>query len=41
VIPNDRKFQELLLYVAARCEGAPTFGATKLNKILFFADFLA
>jgi len=41
VIPNDRKFQELLLYVASRCEGDPTFGAVKLNKILFFADFLA
>jgi hypothetical protein len=27
--------------VARRCEADPAFGATKLNKILFFSDFLA
>lgn len=35
------KFRELLLYVAQRSASDPTFGATKLNKILFFSDFLA
>lgn len=39
--PNDAKLAELMLYVALRCEQDPAFGATKLNKILFFADFLA
>ena len=38
---DPAKFRELLLYVARRSEDDPTFGATKLNKILFFADFLA
>src|SRR4030042_4658500 len=35
------KFRELVLYVAQKCADDPRFGATKLNKILFFADFLA
>jgi hypothetical protein len=35
----DRRLGELMLFVAKRCENDPTFGATKLNKILFFADF--
>lgn len=35
------KFRELLLYVAKRSVNDSTFGATKLNKILFFSDFLA
>ena len=35
------KFKELLLYVADRCAADPRFGSTKLNKILFFADFMA
>lgn len=39
--PDDRKFRELILYVAQRCEGDPYFGKTKLNKILFYSDFLA
>jgi hypothetical protein len=33
------KFRELLLYVARRSVDDPRFGATKLNKILFYADF--
>lgn len=37
---DGNKFQELVLYIAARSESDPTFGATKLNKLLFFADFL-
>jgi hypothetical protein len=38
---SAEKFRELLLYVATRSEGDPHFGATKLNKILFYADFWA
>lgn len=34
------KFKELMLYAAEKSVGDPTFGATKLNKILFFSDFL-
>lgn len=34
------KFKELMLYVAERSVEDPMFGATKLNKILFFSDFL-
>jgi hypothetical protein len=39
--PDDTKLAELMLYVARRSEADLAFGATKLNKILFFADFLA
>lgn len=35
------KFKELILYIAEKCMEDPTFGAVKLNKILYFADFLA
>lgn len=35
------RFENLLLYVALKCEGDPTVGATKLNKLLFFIDFAA
>jgi hypothetical protein len=35
------KFKELIIYIARAEEGDPSFGATKLNKILFFSDFLA
>lgn len=38
---SEQKFQELLLYVAEKCADDPKFGATKLNKILFFSDFFA
>jgi hypothetical protein len=31
----------LILYICQKCASDPTFGATKLNKILYFADFLA
>jgi Protein of unknown function (DUF4065) len=30
-----------MLYVAAKCASDSTFGATKLNKILFYSDFIA
>jgi len=38
---NEQKFRELLLYIASRSEDDPNFGATKINKILFFSDFEA
>lgn len=38
---TDRTLGELVLYIAQKCSEHPKFGATKLNKILFFSDFLA
>lgn len=36
---DERKFNELVLYVADRLRSDRSGGATKLNKVLFFADF--
>ncbi len=36
--PDDDKLKELMLYVAWKSQTDPRFGATKLNKILFYAD---
>lgn len=38
---RNPKLREAMLYVAQRCEDAPSFGKTKLFKILFYADFEA
>jgi hypothetical protein len=38
---RDQKFRELILYVAQESESDGKCGATKLNKILFYADFEA
>ncbi len=38
---DREKFRELMLYIADKSVDDPGFGATKLNKLLFFADFLA
>ncbi|HEY5058024.1 MAG TPA: Panacea domain-containing protein [Gaiellaceae bacterium] len=38
---NQDKFKELVLYIAEKSETDPWFGATKLNKLLFYSDFLA
>jgi hypothetical protein len=38
---DRRKFEELILYIAEASESDPRFGATKLNKILYFSDFKA
>ena len=38
---NEEKFKELILYIARECVEDVFFGATKLNKILFFSDFIA
>jgi hypothetical protein len=37
---NEQKLAELILYISEKCATDPTFGATKLNKILCFSDFL-
>jgi hypothetical protein len=36
---DETKFTELLVYVAGRLQADRAGGATKLNKILFFAEF--
>lgn len=39
---QDRnKLKELMLYVARQSEDDPLFGSIKLNKVLFYSDFLA
>lgn len=38
---NEPKFRALILHVVERSEGDPFFGAVKLNKILYYADFRA
>lgn len=38
---DERRFKDLLLYVAEKLADDPTFGETKLNKVLFFSDFEA
>jgi hypothetical protein len=38
---NEARFRELVLYISQKCANDPKFGAVKLNKILFFSDFLA
>ncbi len=38
---SKERLRELLLFISDRCENDPTFGAIKLNKILFFSDFLS
>lgn len=38
---DEQKFKELVLYLAEKSADDPSFGDTKLNKLLFFSDFLA
>lgn len=38
---GEDRLRELILYVARKCQADPKFGATKLNKILWWSDFLA
>jgi len=38
--PDDNKLRELILYIADKSETDPTFGEIKLNKILFYSDFI-
>ncbi len=38
---SDLKLGELILYISKKSAYDPHFGATKLNKILYFSDFIA
>ena len=38
---KEEKFGNLILYVAERSEHDDRFGAVKLNKIMYYADFTA
>ena len=38
---SRERLRELILYVAGRSKDAPKFGATKLNKLLYYADFVS
>ncbi len=38
---DSEKFRELIIYIAAQSANDPTFGAIKLNKVLYYADFAA
>jgi hypothetical protein len=37
----DARLRELILHIASQCEQHARFGATKLNKILYYADFIS
>ncbi|MGB3683949.1 MAG: Panacea domain-containing protein [Rubrobacteraceae bacterium] len=40
--PESReKLRELILFVSERCQNDGSFGVTKLNKVLFYADFFS
>ena len=40
-VADDEKMRELILLIAQASEGDAPFGATKLNKLLFYVDFIA
>jgi len=40
LVPDERKLAELIIYISQKCANDPTFGATKLNKILCYSDFV-
>lgn len=40
--PESReRLRELTLFISERCQNDGSFGATELNKVLFYADFLS
>jgi hypothetical protein len=41
LVGNERKLGELIVYISWKSHNDPRFGATKLNKLLYFSDFLA
>jgi hypothetical protein len=41
ITPSDEKLAELVVLVSRFSESDPLFGSIKLNKILFFIDFMA
>jgi hypothetical protein len=38
---DEARFRELVLYISEQCAQQLNFGAVKLNKLLFYSDFLA
>jgi hypothetical protein len=38
---DEDRFRELVLYIANKTQDDPTFGRTKLAKVLFYSDFIA
>ncbi|MBU4099151.1 SocA family protein [Patescibacteria group bacterium] len=36
----EKKLKELIVYISSKCADDVKFGGTKLNKILFYSDFL-
>lgn len=38
---DENKFRELVVYISAKSEDDVTFGSVKLNKLLFYSDFLS
>lgn len=38
---DRRKFEELILHISKQYVSDPLYGTTRLNKVLYFADFLA
>jgi hypothetical protein len=40
-VEDQEKLGELIVYISERSKNDPRFGATKLNKLLYFSDFLA
>jgi Protein of unknown function (DUF4065) len=38
---RQQRFREVVIYIAEKCRDAEFFGAVKLNKILYHADFRA
>ncbi len=41
IVVDRTKLGELMLFISKRTAEDRRFGATKLNKVLFFSDFLA
>lgn len=37
---SSEKLRELMLHIAKRVEDCPRFGSIKMNKVLFYSDFL-
>jgi uncharacterized phage-associated protein len=40
-VADDEKLRELILLISQESEGDAPFGSVKLNKLLFYVDFLA
>jgi hypothetical protein len=38
---DDKKLEELIVYISDQCKNHDLYGSIKLNKILFFSDFFA